>query len=79
MKKIITKTSGFVIACATPLAMGFTFETETIRGSFDSTITAGMGVRTESRGCNLINQGPAGTTCPLAAWRRPRAWLTRAT
>lgn len=47
MKKIITKASGLVIACTTPLAMGFTFETETLNGSFDSTITAGMGLRTE--------------------------------
>ncbi|WP_324727519.1 DUF1302 family protein, partial [Pseudomonas chlororaphis] len=54
MKRIITKASGLVIACATPLAMGFTFETENIRGSFDSTIAMGMGLRTESPGCNLI-------------------------
>ena len=64
MKKIITKASGLVIACTTPLAMGFTFETETLNGSFDSTITAGMGLRTESRGCNLINQGPTGHNAP---------------
>ncbi|WP_121332833.1 DUF1302 family protein, partial [Pseudomonas aeruginosa] len=44
--------------------MGFTFETETLNGSFDSTITAGMGLRTESRGCNLINQGPTGHNAP---------------
>lgn len=64
MKKIITKASGLVIACTIPLAMGFTFETETLNGSFDSTITAGMGLRTESRGCNLINQGPTGHNAP---------------
>lgn len=44
--------------------MGFTFETETLNGSFDSTITAGMGLRTESRGCNLINQGPTRHNAP---------------
>ncbi|AZD29789.1 hypothetical protein C4K23_3040 [Pseudomonas chlororaphis] len=60
MKRIITKASGLVIACATPLAMGFTFETENIRGSFDSTIAMGMGLRTESPGCNLITSGASG-------------------
>ncbi|MNQ40936.1 hypothetical protein D3C85_545980 [compost metagenome] len=64
MKKIITKASGLAIACATPLAMGFTFETENIRGSFDSTIAVGMGLRTESRACNLINRGPTGHNVP---------------
>ena len=64
MKRIITKASGLAIACATPLAMGFTFETENIRGSFDSTIAVGMGLRTESRGCNLSNQGPTGHNVP---------------
>ncbi len=60
MKRTITKASGLAIACVTPLAMGFTFETENIRGSFDSTISYGLGLRTESQGCNLINQGATG-------------------
>ena len=64
MKKIISKASGLVIACATPLAMAFTFETENIRGSFDSTIALGMGLRTESRACNLINTGATGHNVP---------------
>lgn len=79
MKKIITKASGLVIACTTPLAMGFTFETETLNGSFDSTITAGMGLRTESRGCNLINQGPTGHNAPSGCLAQSPAWPTRAT
>ncbi|MEE1886493.1 DUF1302 domain-containing protein [Pseudomonas carassii] len=60
MKRTITKVSGLAVACMTPLAMGFTFETESIRGSFDSTISYGLGLRTESQGCNLINQGTGG-------------------
>ena len=44
--------------------MAFTFETENIRGSFDSTIAVGMGLRTESRGCNLITSGPGGHNPP---------------
>ncbi|CAI8794760.1 conserved exported hypothetical protein [Pseudomonas jessenii] len=64
MKKIITKASGLVIACATPLAMAFTFETENIRGSFDSTIAVGMGLRTDSQSCNLVNTGATGHNPP---------------
>lgn len=64
MNKIIAKASGLVIACTTPLAMGFTFETENVRGSFDSTIGWGMGVRTQSQGCDLVNAGAAGSGAP---------------
>ncbi|QTD36082.1 DUF1302 domain-containing protein [Pseudomonas fluorescens] len=44
--------------------MGFTFETDAIRGSFDSTISVGMGLRTESQSCNLINGGATGHNPP---------------
>ncbi|WAG81796.1 DUF1302 domain-containing protein [Metapseudomonas furukawaii] len=44
--------------------MGFTFETENIRGSFDSTIGWGMGVRTQSQGCDLVNAGATGSSAP---------------
>lgn len=64
MKRTITKASGLAIACVTPLAMGFTFETDAIRGSFDSTISVGMGLRTESQACNLINGGATGHNPP---------------
>lgn len=64
MKRTITKASGLAIACVTPLAMGFTFETDAIRGSFDSTISVGMGLRTESQSCNLINGGATGHNPP---------------
>lgn len=60
MKKIITKASGLVIACSTPLAMAFTFETENVRGSLDSTLAVGMGVRTQSQDCDLITTGATG-------------------
>jgi len=59
--------------------MGFTFETETLHGSFDSTIAAGMGLRTESRGFNLINQGPTRHNVPPTAWRKAQEWLIRGT
>ena len=64
MKRTIAKASGLVIACTAPLAMGFTFETENIRGSFDSTIGWGMGVRTQSQGCDLVNAGATGSSAP---------------
>lgn len=64
MKTTITKASGLVIAFTTPLAMGVTFETDSIRGSFDSTISVGMGLRTESPACNLINSGAGGRNPP---------------
>ena len=41
-----------------------TFEGETISGSFDSTITAGVGVRTMSPACDLIATGATGTDAP---------------
>jgi len=64
MKRTIAKASGLVIACSSPLVMGFTFDTENIRGSFDSTIGWGMGVRTQSQGCDLVNAGAAGGGAP---------------
>lgn len=64
MKRTVAKASGLVIACTAPLAMGFTFETENIQGSFDSTIGVGMGVRTQSQGCDLINAGATGNGAP---------------
>ncbi|MFU2669069.1 DUF1302 domain-containing protein [Pseudomonas aeruginosa] len=64
MKRIISQASGLIVACAAPLAMGFTFEAGNIRGSFDSTIAVGMGVRTQSPGCDLINAGATGHNPP---------------
>jgi len=64
MKKTIRAVSGLAVACATPLAMAFTFDTENIHGSFDSTISLGMGLRTESPACNLINVGAGGHNPP---------------
>lgn len=72
MKRIITKSAGLALACSAPLAMAFTFETENVRGSFDSTIAAGMAVRTESQDCDLITAGatghhpPSGCQSPVA-------------
>ncbi|POA28535.1 DUF1302 domain-containing protein [Pseudomonas sp. GW460-R15] len=44
--------------------MAFTFEADNVHGSFDSTIAVGMGLRTESRDCNLITSGASGHNPP---------------
>lgn len=45
-------------------ASAFTFETESISGSFDSTISVGMGVRAKSPSCDLIVAGATGNGAP---------------
>jgi hypothetical protein len=52
-------------------AFAFTFETEGIRGNFDSTITVGVGIRAKNPSCDLIlkdsttNSQPGGAGAPL--------------
>lgn len=45
-------------------ASAFTFDTESISGSFDSTVSLGMGVRAQSPSCNLIVSGATGSGAP---------------
>jgi len=45
-------------------ASAFTFETESISGNFDSTITAGIGIRAKSPSCNLVSAGASGSGAP---------------
>ena len=45
-------------------AQAFTFETENIRGNFDSTISAGMGIRAQGPSCSLLTQGATGSDAP---------------
>ena len=50
-------------ACALLASAGsqaFTFETESIKGNFDSTVTLGAGIRTRSPSCSLVTQGATG-------------------
>lgn len=57
-------------------AAAFTFETENVSGSFDSTVTAGIGVRASGTSCGLVtrdsagiytgNAGPTGSGAPSA-------------
>lgn len=54
-------------------AQAATFQTDSISGSFDSTVTAGLGVRTQNPSCSLITAGangqgaPAGCLAPTSA------------
>jgi hypothetical protein len=45
-------------------AHAMTFETENVRGSFDSTISVGTGIRAKDPGCSLITAGASGSGAP---------------
>lgn len=45
-------------------AAAFTFETESISGSFDSTVSFGVGVRGQDPSCNLVVAGASGSGAP---------------
>jgi hypothetical protein len=45
-------------------AAAFTFETENISGSFDSTVTTGIGIRANSPSCDLVVSGATGSGAP---------------
>jgi len=55
------------LAAGTLLSLGaqaMTFETEDVRGNFDSTITIGTGIRTKDPGCSQIVAGASGNGAP---------------
>lgn len=45
-------------------AQAFTFETESVRGSFDSTLSIGTGIRLKDADCSLVISGASGTGAP---------------
>ena len=45
-------------------AAAFTFETESVSGSFDSTVSLGFGVRAQDPSCNLVVAGASGSGAP---------------
>ncbi|MDE2371505.1 MAG: DUF1302 domain-containing protein [Burkholderiales bacterium] len=45
-------------------AQAFTFEGGGIRGNFDSTVSAGLGMRTKSPDCALVTDGATGSNAP---------------
>jgi hypothetical protein len=55
------------LACTLLASTGsqaFTFETENVKGSFDSTISVGTGIRTKDPSCSLVTQGASGPGAP---------------
>lgn len=52
-----------LLAMAGP-TMAFTFQGESVSGSFDSTISAGIGIRAEGPACNLVLKGSPSAGAP---------------
>lgn len=55
---------GALVAISSMQALAFTFETESIKGSLDSTVSLGIGVRAKNPNCSLILQGASGAGAP---------------
>lgn len=49
--------------CQSP-AQAFTFENDTLKGSLDSTLSLGTGIRTRDASCGLVIQGATGSGAP---------------
>ncbi len=64
MTKLFKKSVLAVLLGYIGSASAFTFETESISGSFDSTISIGMGVRAQNPSCDLIVAGATGSGAP---------------
>ena len=47
-----------------PLANAFQFELGSVKGSLDSTVTAGVGIRTQDQSCDLVIRDSSGTGNP---------------
>jgi len=78
----LARLSAVPAACllaATGAAHAFTFETDNVRGSFDSTITIGTGIRVKDPSCTLVIQGAVGVGAPAGCLAPTRRWATRAT
>lgn len=51
-------------------AQAFTFEGESVKGSFDSTVSFGFGKRLKNQSCSLVGDvtGPCGASADFAVW-----------
>lgn len=61
MKAFATTGFGALFLAYAGCAAAFTFESESISGNFDSTVTFGLGVRTQSPACSLVLKDSSGT------------------
>lgn len=64
MKKFPLATLVAALAACHGSASALTFETESISGSFDSTLSVGTGVRTQDPSCGLVLVGATGAGAP---------------
>ena len=67
MKSLRSASPAVVLAALAALAgpaQALTFETESIRGNFDSTLSGGVGLRTKAPSCGLVLQGASGDGAP---------------
>ncbi|MBT9519983.1 MAG: DUF1302 domain-containing protein [Dechloromonas sp.] len=55
---------GAIFAISWAQVNAFTFNTENVQGSFDSTISAGAGFRTKNPTCGLVQRGSTGAGVP---------------
>ena len=67
MKSLRSASPAVVLAALAALAgsaQALTFETESVRGNFDSTLSGGVGLRTKAPSCGLVLQGASGDGAP---------------
>lgn len=64
MNKVAAGIAGMIAALAAPGALALTFETDGVRGSFDTQISVGAGVRVKAPGCGLVTMGATGPGAP---------------
>src|SRR5664279_1733354 len=65
MNHVFKKTVLAALISYVGCASAFTFETESISGNFDSTVTTGIGIRAKNPSCNLVVSGASGAGAPV--------------
>lgn len=64
MNTIFKKTVLAALVAYAGSAAAFTFETESVSGSFDSTVSLGFGIRAQDPSCSLVVAGASGSGAP---------------
>ncbi len=64
MKKVAAGIAGMIAALAAPGAQAFTFDSEGVRGSFDTQLSVGAGMRVKGPACGLVTAGATGDGAP---------------
>ncbi len=63
-RSVLAAATLVMLAAGLTDAQAFTFETESLRGNFDSTISVGVGIRTKAPSCEAIIEGASGNGAP---------------